>query len=89
MKEEPKKEKKITVIEATEIAFSRMAVEFHVIDLVNEVRSITERPHLMDGTVTRDLRDLKVLGKINYEVIDHNKARYKKIPKGAIQLVLF
>lgn len=79
MTTQPVKEKKITVAEATLIAFTRMGQEFHVINLVAEVRLITERPALMDGTVTRALRDAKQSGQIDYDVIDQKKGIYKKV----------
>jgi hypothetical protein len=68
-----------TVLAATRLAYNQIsAKEFPVRSLVNRVRSITERPELMDGTILRRLRELRDEG-IDYEVIDNHKAIYRKL----------
>lgn len=73
------KEKKITVSEAVKIAFSEMGKEFSILSLVSRVRDIVGRPSLMDGTVTKELRNARKDSELDYEVIDQHKAIYKKL----------
>lgn len=73
------KEKKITVLEAVLIAFTKMGKEFSVVSLVDEVRLITERPMLMDGTITKELRNARKDGLIDYEIVNQVKAIYRKL----------
>jgi hypothetical protein len=68
-----------TVYDATRLAYNQIgATEFPVRALLTRVRSITERPELMDGTILRRLRELRDDG-VNYEVIDNHKAIYRKL----------
>lgn len=68
-----------TVYEATHLAFNLIgATEFPIRSLVDRVRSICERPELMDGTILRRLRELRADGKINFICIDNRKAIYQK-----------
>ena len=68
-----------TVYEATHLAFNLIgATEFPIRSLVDRVRSICERPELMDGTILRRLRELRADGKINFICIDNHKAIYQK-----------
>lgn len=80
MDNKPVKEKKITVSEAVKIAFSEMGSEFSILALVDRTRAIVERPALMDGTITKELRDARGKEKcLDYEIIDQNKAIYHKL----------
>ena len=68
----------MTVKQAVAIAFAEMNGEFHILELCQKVKRITGRPHLMDGTITRKLRELKQDGQIKYELSDRRKSFYKK-----------
>jgi len=86
------KENKMTVGYATRIAYNEMGVEFHILNLVRRVREITERPHLTDGTITRQLRKLREYGVLDYEIANQRKAIYRKqkeTPEAKNQLNLF
>lgn len=63
----------MTVKEATYQAFNDMPEEFHILQLCRKVKGITHRPNLMDGTITRKLRELREEEKIRYRIT--NKAR--------------
>lgn len=69
---------KITVKKAVEMAFKEMPVEFHILQLCRKVKSITSRPYLMDGTITRKMRELKEEGAIRYDVSNRRKSFYVK-----------
>ena len=73
------KTKRMTVREATDIAFSEMDIEFSILELTKRVRNLTERPALMDGTITRAVRKLRENGDINYSIVDQHKAIYQKL----------
>jgi len=75
----PVKEKKMTVAEAVKIAFSEMGKEFSILTLVHRTRELLDRPSLMDGTVTKELRNARKGTELDYEVIDQHKAIYKKL----------
>lgn len=72
------KSKAMTVKEATLQAFNEMPEEFHILQLCRKVKNITHRPNLMDGTITRKLRELREDGQITYEVSDRSKSFYLK-----------
>lgn len=63
------KTKEISVILATHIAFNEMPKIFHILSLVSRVRNIVGNEHVMDGNITRRLRELRSWHKINYKVI--------------------
>jgi len=68
-----------TVYESTWLAYNLISgPSFPVHSLVNRVRSICERPSLMDGTILRRLRELRGDGKINFRCIDNHMAIYQK-----------
>ena len=68
-----------TVYESTWLAYNLISgPSFPVHSLVNRVRSICERPALMDGTILRRLRELRGDGKINFMCIDNHMAIYQK-----------
>ena len=70
----------MSILETTLFVYeNHMDEHFYVADLVRFVRKEIGRPYLMDGTVTRRLRELKGQGRINYKVLDSRKAFYKKI----------
>lgn len=71
-------EQKITVKQAVEMAFKDMPPEFHILQLCRRVKGITHRPHLMDGTITRKMRELKNEGAIVYDVSNRRKSFYVK-----------
>lgn len=69
-----------TVKQATALAFKEMTSVFYTYHLIALVRGITTRPHLMDGTILRRLRELreeqpKIYG---YEVLNQEASQYKK-----------
>lgn len=68
----------MSVSKATKDTFDRMPEEFSILDLIKGVRFRTERPSLTDGTITRQLRLLREDQIIDYDVIDNQKAIYKK-----------
>ena len=68
-----------TVYDAVHLAFNQITAEsFSVHAILSRVRSICERPDLMDGTILRRLRELREDGKINFTCIDNHKAIYQK-----------
>jgi len=68
----------MTVKQAVLIAFREMHTEFHILQLCRRVKIIINRPNLMDGTITRKMRELKVEGTIKYEVSNKKKSFYTK-----------
>ena len=68
-----------TVREATLLAFNQLRDTFPVLQLVRGVRHITGREYLMDGTILRRLRELRDDRKLNYEVMDRQLSRYRKL----------
>lgn len=70
-----------TVKQATAQAFEKMPDEFLSINLVAHARAIMARPACMDGTILRRLRDLRdeKPAAYNYEVIDHDQSKYRKL----------
>ena len=70
---------KASVYDATHLVFNQQREFFPVMDLIRAVRRMTGREYLMDGTILRRLRELREDSKINYEVIDTQKAKYKKL----------
>jgi len=66
-----------TVLAATLLAYNQIqGEEFHVLALVTRVRSICERDNLMDGTITKRLRELREDGVIDYEYVN---MKYRKL----------
>ena len=64
---------------ATLLAYNQIqGKEFSITSLVTRVRSICERPGLMDGTITKRLRNLRAAGLVNYEY-DEKEKRYIKL----------
>ena len=63
----------MTVKDATKIAFDQMPETFHILMLCRKVNGITHRSNLMDGTITRKLRELREDERIRYRLT--NKAR--------------
>jgi len=64
---------------ATLLAYKQIeSKEFPITALVTRVRSITERPGLMDGTITKRLRNLRAAGLVDYEYDETNK-KYRKL----------
>lgn len=59
-----------------EILSMRGKGNIRIIDLVFGVRHRINRPYLMDGTVTRKLRELREEGKISYTVIHKKEGLY-------------
>ena len=70
---------KPTVYESTLLAFNQLREAFPVLDLVRAVRRITGREYLMDGTILRRLRELREDNRLNYEVMDRELSRYRKL----------
>lgn len=79
-----------TVKEATAIAFTKMDSNFHSIHLCQMVRKLTSRPFLMDGTILRRLRELRVENPYmyNYVVHDSDNSIYRKETKTNPLLVI-
>jgi len=75
-----KKKSKITVLDAIRMAFNTQRETFNAVKLCNDVKQITERPFLMDGTILRRLRELREDNpeKFNYRVINSEQAVYQK-----------
>ena len=68
-----------TVYDAARLAYNQIkGKSFPVVSLVNRVRSICERPELMDGTILRRLRELREDGVVNFTCLDNHKAIYEK-----------
>lgn len=68
----------MTVREATKKAFDQMPETFHILQLCRKVKDITHRPNLMDGTITRKLRELREDEQIKYEVVQKAQSLYSK-----------
>jgi len=68
----------MTVKEATKTAFDQMPETFHILMLCRKVKGLTHRSNLMDGTITRKLRQLREDSIIKYEVVQKNKSLYCK-----------
>lgn len=68
-----------SVRESTEMAFKNMSDEFCVLKLIEQVRYITNRPVLTDGSILRRLRELRADNELNYRCIDSEKSIYKKL----------
>lgn len=67
-----------TLEKAVRDAFHSMPSRFHASDFVDRVNQIYySNSHA--GTILRDLRRARGQGKLNYKVIDHNKALYEKV----------
>jgi hypothetical protein len=64
---------------ATLLAYNQLqGKEFPITALITRVRSICERDGLMDGTITKRLRNLRSEGLVNYEYDEANK-KYRKL----------
>lgn len=77
----------MTVKDAVFEAYKEMPEVFHVLKLVNRVKIMTQRPHVMDGTITRLLRRLRQDGVVSY-TSDKSEHNYQKVIKGQ-QMKLF
>lgn len=74
-----KKKSKISVRKAVEMAFEIQGNLFHAPQLCREVRVITGRPLLMDGTILRRLREARASNvEFNYSVLDSETSLYRK-----------
>lgn len=68
----------MTVKDATRTAFDQMPDTFHILQLCRKVKAITGRDNLMDGTITRKLRELREDHAIRYEVVEKAHSMYSK-----------
>jgi hypothetical protein len=68
----------MTVREATLKAYNDMPDEFHILQLCKKVKVIIGRQHLMDGSITRRLRELREDGVIRYDVVETRHSIYQK-----------
>lgn len=68
----------MTVKQAIRKAYDNMPEEFHVLALCRSVRDVTGRQYVMDGTITRLLRDLRSEKALDYEIKDKMMGVYKK-----------
>lgn len=66
----------MTVKQATKTAFNEMPDTFHILQLCRKVKAITGRPELMDGTITRKLRELREDEQIRYQVTEKAHSIY-------------
>ena len=74
-----KKKSEISVRKAVEMAFENQGNMFHAPQLCREVRVITGRPLLMDGTILRRLREARVDNlSYYYRVVNSETSLYKK-----------
>ena len=74
-----KKKSEISVYDATKLAYYQMDSIFHAIILVANVRILLHRPAVMDGSIMRRLRQLRLNGEINYRIRNNELAIYEKI----------
>jgi hypothetical protein len=67
--------------DCTFIAYQEMSDNFYVVAFCNLAKyyAMANHPDLMDGTITKRLRDLRAKGKVNYEV-DRKNCAYRKLP---------
>ena len=65
--------------EAVLQCFNKSERIFHGVVFVIDVRLLTGRPQLTDGTIFRKLRLLRSQKKINYKVISREFSIYEKI----------
>lgn len=68
----------MTVKDATKQAFILMPDTFHILQLCRKVKAICNRPDLMDGTITRKMRELREKKHIRYEVVEKQHGLYAK-----------
>ena len=68
----------MTVRQATLQAFNEMPDEFHILMLCRKVKGLLHRPNLMDGSITRRLRELREDGTIRYKITNGYRAIYTK-----------
>lgn len=74
-----KKKSKISVRRAVEMAFEIQGNLFHAPQLCREVRVITGRPLLMDGTILRRLREARADDlRYYYRVANSETSLYRK-----------
>jgi len=73
--------KRPTIKKSVGIVFGKMPKIFGASSLISQVKVVSGRENVFDGTVLRKLRELRtdVDSGVNYEVIDNHKAIYKKI----------
>jgi len=69
---------RISVLEATMIAYNKMPVTFNGIDLHRMAARELMRPSVYPDTVLRHMRLLSKRGKIHYECIDTVNSIYRK-----------
>jgi len=74
-----KRQKAKSVYKIVKDVYDMMNNEFDSITLIRIVRYKSLRPDLYDGTILRELRQLREDGKINFTVIDRRKSKYKKL----------
>lgn len=71
----------ISVKKAVELSFMKMNKRFSTYQLCGQVKQLTGRDFLMDGTILRRLRELRIENpeKFNYIVEDADRSIYKKV----------
>lgn len=75
-----KKKSEISVRKAVEMAFEKQGTLFHAPQFCRDVKSITGRHLLMDGTILRRLREARASNvEFNYRVIDPETSLYRKL----------
>jgi hypothetical protein len=68
------------------MAYKQMPEVFSVLDFVDRVRKITNRPRLQDDSIKRRLREARAdIPAFNYKCINNEKSIYKKT-NGKVQL---
>jgi len=75
-----RKKSEISVKDATLQTWNDSPDVIHMVIFYLNVRRLTTRPALPDGTISRRLRELRAEGKVNYEVINSELSIYQKIP---------
>jgi len=75
-----RKKSEISVKDATFQIWSESPSIIHMVIFYLNVRRLTTRPALPDGTISRRLRELRADGKVNYKVINPELSIYQKIP---------
>ena len=69
----------MTVKEAVKKIYTEQKEVFFMIDLIEEVRCLLERPFLFDSTISRKLRELRSESiDYNYKVVNRKKSIYFK-----------
>lgn len=74
-----KKKSEISVRKAVEMAFEKQGNLFHAPQFCRDVKSITGRQMLMDGTILRRLREAREDDlRYYYRVVDSETSLYRK-----------